>query len=397
MTTTKTADVEGTLAADLRARRGRRRHRALHLQRAEAAEGLAQIVPRSPVPDRRRHPLPRRDGARRPRGRRPGAAPQPGQPPQARGDQARRRRGAGPRRADPHRRERRFARTRPRTRSTAARRPRRSSSRRRRELAYFAEVGFDDVKISVKASNGAADGRRLPACLGDLRPSAAPRRHRGGPAARRGSSRRRPASPRCSREGIGDTIRLLADRRPGRGGAGRVASSSRRSGCASARASTSSPARRAGAPRSTSSRSRRRAQAALEGRQIPLQVAVMGCVVNGPGEARDADLGIAAGHGKGHLFMQGKIVRVVPEAEMVEALVTEAERIVAEGIEARLAARRRRRRGRGGRRPADPRRAEGRRRESLRGGRRQDPQDPRQPGCRRRQRRRRHPMNAART
>jgi (E)-4-hydroxy-3-methylbut-2-enyl-diphosphate synthase len=80
------------------------------------------------------------------------------------------------------------------------------------------------------------------------------------------------------------------------------------------------------------------AQAALEQRNIPLQVAVMGCVVNGPGEAREADLGIAAGRGKGHLFVRGKVVRVVPEREMVEALVAEAEAIVAEGIEARLAA-----------------------------------------------------------
>src|ERR1700690_2282176 len=80
------------------------------------------------------------------------------------------------------------------------------------------------------------------------------------------------------------------------------------------------------------------AMEALEARSIPLQVAVMGCVVSGPGEARDADLGIAAGRGKGHLFVRGKVVRVVPEADMVAALVDEAERIVAEGIEARLAA-----------------------------------------------------------
>ena len=65
----------------------------------------------------------------------------------------------------------------------------------------------------------------------------------------------------------------------------------------------------------------------------------MGCVVNGPGEARDADLGIAAGKKRGHLFIKGKIVRVVTEDEMVEALVEEAKKIVAEGIEARLAAR----------------------------------------------------------
>jgi len=80
------------------------------------------------------------------------------------------------------------------------------------------------------------------------------------------------------------------------------------------------------------------AQRALEERNIPLQVAVMGCVVNGPGEAREADLGIAAGRGKGHLFVKGQVVRVVPESEMVAALIDEAERIMAEGIEARLAA-----------------------------------------------------------
>jgi (E)-4-hydroxy-3-methylbut-2-enyl-diphosphate synthase len=82
----------------------------------------------------------------------------------------------------------------------------------------------------------------------------------------------------------------------------------------------------------------RDAMATLETRNIPLQVAVMGCVVNGPGEAAGADLGIAAGRGKGHLFVRGKVVRVVPEADMVAALVDEAEKIVAEGIEARLAA-----------------------------------------------------------
>jgi (E)-4-hydroxy-3-methylbut-2-enyl-diphosphate synthase len=80
------------------------------------------------------------------------------------------------------------------------------------------------------------------------------------------------------------------------------------------------------------------AQKALEAESIPIQVAVMGCVVNGPGEAREADLGIAAGRGRGHLFVKGKVVRVVPEAQMVEALVEEAKRLVEEGIEARLAA-----------------------------------------------------------
>ena len=80
------------------------------------------------------------------------------------------------------------------------------------------------------------------------------------------------------------------------------------------------------------------AQIALEALNIPIQVAVMGCVVNGPGEAREADLGIAGGRGKGHLFVKGQVIRVVPEADMVSALVEEAQRISTEGVEARLAA-----------------------------------------------------------
>lgn len=71
---------------------------------------------------------------------------------------------------------------------------------------------------------------------------------------------------------------------------------------------------------------------------LPIQVAVMGCVVNGPGEAREADLGLAAGKGRGHLFIKGEVVRVVPEAEMVDALVTEAKLLAEEGHEARIAA-----------------------------------------------------------
>lgn len=80
------------------------------------------------------------------------------------------------------------------------------------------------------------------------------------------------------------------------------------------------------------------AQEALEAENLPIQVAVMGCVVNGPGEAREADIGIAAGRGKGHLFIKGQVVRVVPEAEMVDALLDEARQLVEEGFEARLAA-----------------------------------------------------------
>ena len=80
------------------------------------------------------------------------------------------------------------------------------------------------------------------------------------------------------------------------------------------------------------------AQELLEAENLPIQVAVMGCVVNGPGEAREADIGIAAGRGRGHLFIKGKVVRVVPEEEMVEALLEEARLLAEEGAEARVAA-----------------------------------------------------------
>ncbi len=64
--------------------------------------------------------------------------------------------------------------------------------------------------------------------------------------------------------------------------------------------------------------------AALDGLDVPLRVAVMGCVVNGPGEAREADLGVASGNGKGQIFVRGKVVRTVPESQIVEALIEEA-------------------------------------------------------------------------
>ncbi len=67
--------------------------------------------------------------------------------------------------------------------------------------------------------------------------------------------------------------------------------------------------------------------AGLEGMEIPLRVAVMGCVVNGPGEAREADLGVASGNGKGQIFVKGEVVKTVPESEIVETLIEEALRI----------------------------------------------------------------------
>jgi len=70
--------------------------------------------------------------------------------------------------------------------------------------------------------------------------------------------------------------------------------------------------------------------AGLEGMEVPLRVAVMGCVVNGPGEAREADLGVASGNGKGQIFVKGEVIKTVPEAAIVETLIAEASRIAAD-------------------------------------------------------------------
>ncbi len=77
--------------------------------------------------------------------------------------------------------------------------------------------------------------------------------------------------------------------------------------------------------------------AGLEGMNVPLRVAVMGCVVNGPGEAREADLGVASGNGKGQIFVKGEVIKTVPESKIVETLIEEAfkiaEQMEAEGVE----------------------------------------------------------------
>ncbi|MFB9777134.1 flavodoxin-dependent (E)-4-hydroxy-3-methylbut-2-enyl-diphosphate synthase [Brevibacterium otitidis] len=73
--------------------------------------------------------------------------------------------------------------------------------------------------------------------------------------------------------------------------------------------------------------------AGLEGLEVPLRVAVMGCIVNGPGEAREADLGVASGNGKGQIFVKGEVIKTVPESKIVETLIDEAMRIAAESDE----------------------------------------------------------------
>ena len=205
-----------------------------------------------------------------------------------------------------------------------------------RELDYFAEVGFEDVKISVKASS-------VPLMIEAYRQLAEVTDHplhlgvteAGPPPA--GLIKATAGIATLLAEGIGDTIRysLTADpveeARAGRQLLEAMGLRERKSvdliacpSCGRAEVDVIAVAREA--------------QAALAERNLPIQVAIMGCVVNGPGEARGADLGIAAGRGKGHLFVRGQVVRVVPEADMVAALVEEAERLVAEGAEARLAA-----------------------------------------------------------
>ncbi|MET8155275.1 flavodoxin-dependent (E)-4-hydroxy-3-methylbut-2-enyl-diphosphate synthase [Sphaerisporangium sp. NPDC005289] len=77
--------------------------------------------------------------------------------------------------------------------------------------------------------------------------------------------------------------------------------------------------------------------AGLDGLKVPLRVAVMGCVVNGPGEAREADLGVASGNGKGQIFVKGEVVKTVPESQIVETLIEEALRLAEEmGVEVDL-------------------------------------------------------------
>ena len=197
-----------------------------------------------------------------------------------------------------------------------------------RELEYFGEVGFTDVKISVKASNPALmiDAYRLLSETVDF-PLHLGVTEAGPPPA--GLVKATAGIATLLAEGIGDTIRysLTADPveevRAGRWLLESLGLRERRGldliACPSCGRAEVDVIEVAGA-----------AQDALDGLNIPIQVAVMGCVVNGPGEAREADLGIAAGRKRGHLFVKGQVVKVVPESGMVDALVEWA-RIIDEG------------------------------------------------------------------
>src|SRR5579875_20931 len=204
------------------------------------------------------------------------------------------------------------------------------------ELGLFAEEDFDNVKISVKASN-------VPLMIEAYRQLSEAVDHplhlgvteAGPPPA--GTVKATAGIATLLSEGIGDTLRYSLTADPvEEAKAGRVLLESLGLRERTNVDLVACPA--CGRAEIDVYKVAQEAMAALEGRQIPLQVAVMGCVVNGPGEARSADLGIAAGKHRGHLFIRGQIVRVVPEDEMVEALVEEAEKLVAEGVAARLAA-----------------------------------------------------------
>jgi (E)-4-hydroxy-3-methylbut-2-enyl-diphosphate synthase len=203
------------------------------------------------------------------------------------------------------------------------------------EIAYFNEVDFDLIKISVKASNVPlmvqayrllADAVSYPLHLGVTEAGPPPA----------GLVKATAGISTLLLEGIGDTIRysLTADpveeARAGRQLLEALGLRERKNvdliacpSCGRAEIDVIDVANRA--------------MKAFEDKKLPLQIAVMGCVVNGPGEAREADLGIAAGNKRGHLFVKGRNVAVVPEREMVEALVEWAEFINEHGTDAAIA------------------------------------------------------------
>ena len=203
------------------------------------------------------------------------------------------------------------------------------------EIAYFQEVDFDLIKISVKASN-------VPLMVEAYRQLSAVTDYplhlgvtEAGPLPN-GFIKATAGISTLLLEGIGDTIRysLTADpveeARAGRQLLESLGLRERKNvdliacpSCGRAEIDVIEVANRA--------------MRAFEDKKIPLQIAVMGCVVNGPGEAREADLGIAAGNKRGHLFVKGRNVAVVPESEMVEALVDWATFIHEHGAEAAIA------------------------------------------------------------
>ena len=192
------------------------------------------------------------------------------------------------------------------------------------EASLFAEHGFRDVKISVKHHDPLVmiEAYRILAARSDYP------LHLGvteaGPALQ-GTAKSAAAFGILLSEGIGDTIRVSLSAPPveevkaahhilaGLGLRPRKLEIVSCPGCGRCQVDIHSLANRV--------------ESAFTGFPQPLRVAVMGCVVNGPGEARDADIGVSAGNHKGQIFVKGEVIRTVPERQIVEALVEEAQRL----------------------------------------------------------------------
>lgn len=335
MTTTKTADVDGTLAQIYALAAAGCDIVRCTCNEMEAAEGLARIVPRSPVPviadihhqyrmalaamEAGVHGLRLNPGnIRRPEHIKAVAA-------EARDRGIPIRIGVNGGSLDPELYERHGGRVTPEAMVESA----------LSEIRYFEEVDFDLIKISVKASNvplmieayrQLAEATNHPLHLGVTEAGPLPD----------GLIKATAGIATLLAEGIGDTIRysLTADpveeAKAGRTLLEAMGLRERKNvdliacpSCGRAEIDVIAVAEAA--------------RDAFADKELPLQVAVMGCVVNGPGEARDADIGIAAGRHRGHLFVKGVNVAVVPEDEMVPTLVEWAEFISEHGTDAALA------------------------------------------------------------
>ncbi|MCS5689798.1 MAG: flavodoxin-dependent (E)-4-hydroxy-3-methylbut-2-enyl-diphosphate synthase [Actinomycetota bacterium] len=333
MTTTKTADVDATLEQIYALAAAGAEIVRCTCNEIEAAEGLAQIVPRSPVPlvadvhFQHRLALAALDAGVACLRLNPGNIRKP-QHVKTVASEARERRvpiriGVNAGSLDPDI-ERKYGLTAIALVESA-----------KRELGYFEEVGFEDVKISVKASDVRlmVDAYRLLADVVDF-PLHLGVTEAGPPPG--GILKATAGIATLLNEGIGDTIRysLTADPvQEARAGRQLLEALGLRERSALDLIACPSCGRAEVDVIEVASR----AQEALSELSLPIQVAVMGCVVNGPGEAKGADLGIAAGRKRGHLFVRGQVVKVVPENEMVEALLEWAQKIVSDGIEGALA------------------------------------------------------------
>ena len=333
MTITKTADVEGTLQQIYALAAAGADIVRCTCNETEAAEGLAQIVPRSPVPiiadihHQYKMALAAMEAGVHGLRLNPGNIRKPEHIKAVASEAKDRgipiRIGVNAGSLDPSLYEKYGSAT-----------PEAMVESAQQEIAYFDEVGFEAIKISVKASS-------VPLMVEAYRQLSEVTDHplhlgvtEAGPPPG-GLIKATAGIATLLMEGIGDTIRysLTADpveeAKAGRQLLEALGLRERKNvdliacpSCGRAEVDVIEVANRA--------------MQAFADKELPLQIAVMGCVVNGPGEARDADLGIAAGNKRGHLFVKGQNVAVVPEDEMVDQLVEWAEFISEHGVDAAL-------------------------------------------------------------